>query len=264
MVGIDVASCTSRRTFAAARFAAHEADGVANESIDVDRLDDGRAFANQRPESLDHLRGQGGVTLDVREHLPDLVAIRQPVREPTAGRGVVPHGRERLGDLVGNRSQELARERQAGGVCERALHPAQRVFSETVLGDVTTGIEHCSALDGHALQVDEHGAVLASLRRHLALDVADLAFGGELGAVEDVRAEKTIDRRHRLHFVRHIAEDDVDVRTDPGERPLIVGEKDGVRDAAERRAMQFFRLAERFIRPLSAAVTWSGHGDLLL
>lgn len=86
--------------------------------------------------------------------------------------------------------------------------------------------------------MNEDGASLAGLRGDLAFDVADFSPRGEVGAIVQMIPEQTGDPAHRLYLVRGVAEDHVDVRADEGEGAVLIGEEYGIRDAAERGAVQ--------------------------
>src|SRR5688500_16995106 len=76
------------------------------------------------------------------------------------------------------------------------------------------------------------------LRGDLAFDVADFSPGGEVRAIEQVISKQAGNAAHRVHFVRRVTEDHVDVRADEGEGAVLIGEEYGIRNAAERGAVQ--------------------------
>jgi hypothetical protein len=54
------------------------------------------------------------------------------------------------------------------------------------VGDVTAAVEHGAALNGHLLEMDEEGAVLARLGGDVPLDISELLADLQLGEVEQV------------------------------------------------------------------------------
>jgi hypothetical protein len=168
-----------------------------------------------------------------------MVQVHQP------GARVGEDGGERLVDLVGDRGHQLAQQGETRGVDEIETRGAQLVLGVLALGDVAARVEHRAGLDRDLLEVYEQGAVLTRLGHDVALDVADLPAGRQLGAVEEIVAQEPADPAHGLHLVRGVPEDHVHVRTDERERALVVGEEDRVRDVAEGQTMELFRVAER-------------------
>ena len=229
------------RDAAALRIGRDELQYIPDHVVQVQRPQLERPLAHEGPQPFDDLRGVTAFVLDVAECLVQFRTFGVPCAvlcEPHAGARVREDSREWLLDLVHDRCRQLAHQRQSSGVGQLQPRRSQLLFRVLELRDVATRIEHGRTLDRNALEMNEDGASLAGLRGDLAFDVADFSPGGEVGAIVQVISKQTGDPAHRLHFVRRVAEDHVDVRADEGEGAVLIGEEHGIRDAAERGAMQ--------------------------
>jgi hypothetical protein len=121
----------AERDAAPPRLTSDEADDVAGDFVDVERLTLQRPLARQCANPLDNISGAANLVTNVDEVLPelrDLGGSGFAGKPAKGGAGVVENGRERLVDLAGDRRDQLADEREAGGMGEVQARRPQLVL----------------------------------------------------------------------------------------------------------------------------------------
>src|SRR5687767_11144665 len=117
-------------------------------------------------------------------------------------------------------------------------------FNFLAISYVMAGVKDCTTANGNALYIHQENAITIGLRTDLPFNILYLRPFVKLLRIEEAFSKQLSNIAQGSHFRWRVTKDDTYIRTDISEIPIIAGYKDGIRNVAQRDAVQFLRDAQ--------------------